>query len=106
MWLWRDWVIKAFIQNKPFDEFTIEQIAGDLLPGATREQKIASGFHRNTLHNTEGGADPEEDRVKKTVERTNTVSTVWLGLTLVCAQCHTHKYDPITQREYYQMDAF
>ncbi len=105
-WRYRDWVIAALNADQPFDQFTIEQIAGDLLPGATQEQKIASGFHRNTLHNTEGGADPEEDRVKKTVDRTNTVSTVWLGLTLGCAQCHTHKYDPISQREYYQMYAF
>ena len=105
-WRYRDWVISALNADQPFDQFTIEQIAGDLLPGATLEQKIASGFHRNTLHNTEGGADPEEDRVKKTVDRTNTVSTVWLGLTLGCAQCHTHKYDPITQREYFQMYAF
>ncbi|MFN0017374.1 MAG: PSD1 and planctomycete cytochrome C domain-containing protein [Pirellulaceae bacterium] len=105
-WRYRDWVIAALNADQPFDQFTVEQIAGDLLPGATQEQKIASGFHRNTLHNTEGGADQEEDRVKKTVDRTNTVSTVWLGLTLGCAQCHTHKYDPITQREYYQMYAF
>jgi hypothetical protein len=105
-WRYRDWVIAALNADQPFDQFTIEQIAGDLLPAATQDQKIASGFHRNTLHNTEGGVDPEEDRVKKTVDRTNTVSTVWLGLTLGCAQCHTHKYDPITQREYYQMYAF
>ena len=105
-WRYRDWVITALNADQPFDQFTIEQIAGDLLPGATQEQKIASGFHRNTLHNTEGGADPEEDRVKKTVDRTNTTSTVWLGLTLGCAQCHSHKYDPISQREYYQMYAF
>ena len=105
-WRYRDWVIAALNADQPFDQFTVEQIAGDLLPGATQEQKIASGFHRNTLHNTEGGADPEEDRVKKTVDRTNTVSTVWLGLTLGCAQCHSHKYDPISQREYYQMYAF
>jgi hypothetical protein len=105
-WRYRDWVIAALNADQSFDQFTVEQIAGDLLPGATQEQKIASGFHRNTLHNTEGGADQEEDRVKKTVDRTNTVSTVWLGLTLGCAQCHTHKYDPITQREYYQMYAF
>jgi hypothetical protein len=105
-WRYRDWVIAALNADQPFDQFTIEQIAGDLLPGATQQQKIASGFHRNTLHNTEGGADPEEDRVKKTLDRTNTVSTIWLGLTLGCAQCHTHKYDPITQREYYQMYAF
>ena len=105
-WRYRDWVIAALNADQPFDQFTVEQIAGDLLPGATQEQKIASGFHRNTLHNTEGGADQEEDRVKKTVDRTNTVSTVWLGLTLGCAQCHSHKYDPISQREYYQMYAF
>lgn len=90
----------------PFDQFSIEQIAGDMLPGSTLEQKVASGFHRNTLHNTEGGTDKEEDRVKKTVDRINTIGTIWLGLTVGCAQCHTHKYDPITQREYYSMYSF
>ena len=105
-WQYRDWVIQALNADMPYDQFTIAQIAGDMLPEATIEQRVASGFHRNTLHNTEGGTDKEEDRVKKTVDRTNTVGTVWLGLTVGCAQCHTHKYDPITQREYYSMYAF
>jgi hypothetical protein len=104
-WRYRDWVISAINDDVPYDQFTIEQLAGDLLPAATLEQQIASGLHRNTLHNTEGGIDPEEDRVKKTVDRTNTLGTIWLGLTVGCAQCHTHKYDPITQREYYQLYA-
>jgi hypothetical protein len=102
----RDWVIAALNADMPYDQFTVEQIAGDMLPGATLEQKIASGLHRNTLHNTEGGTDPEEDRVKKTVDRTNTLGTVWLGMTVACAQCHSHKYDPLTQREYYSLFAF
>jgi hypothetical protein len=106
MWPYRDWVINAFNQNMPFDEFTIEQIAGDMLPNATEEQKVASGFHRNTMFNTEGGVDPEQSRVETIVDRVNTTATVWLGSTLACAQCHTHKYDPFTINEYYQMFAF
>lgn len=105
-WRYRDWVIDALNADLPFDEFTLHQIAGDMLPEATLHERTASGFHRNTLHNTEGGIDPEEDRVKKTVDRTNTVGTIWLGLTVGCAQCHTHKYDPISQREYYALYAF
>ena len=105
-WRYRNWVIDALNADLPYDQFSIEQIAGDMLPNATLEQKVASGFHRNTLHNTEGGADPEEDRVKKTVDRTNTVGEIWLGLTVGCAQCHSHKYDPLTQREYFQLYAF
>ena len=105
-WRYRDWVIDALNADMPFDQFTIEQVAGDLLPGATLAQQTAAGFHRNTLHNTEGGIDPEEDRVKKTIDRTNTIGTVWLGLTLGCTQCHSHKYDPVTQRDYYAMYAF
>ncbi|HIN95982.1 MAG TPA: DUF1549 domain-containing protein, partial [Planctomycetes bacterium] len=105
-WQYRDWVIRALNADMPYDEFTIAQIAGDMLPEATIDQRVASGFHRNTLHNTEGGTDQEEDRVKKTVDRTNTVGAIWLGLTVGCAQCHSHKYDPITQREYYSMYAF
>jgi mono/diheme cytochrome c family protein len=105
-WRYRDWVIAALNADMPFDQFTIEQLAGDLLPEATLAQRTASGLHRNTLHNTEGGIDPEEDRVKKTIDRTNTLGTIWLGLTVGCAQCHTHKYDPITQREYYALYAF
>lgn len=105
-WRWRDWVINSLNQGMPFDQFTIEQLAGDLLPDAGLEQRVATGFNRNTLVNTEGGVDREEDRVKRTVDRTNTVGKVWLGLTLGCAQCHSHKYDPITQHEYYSMYAF
>lgn len=103
---YRDWVIAALNADMPFDQFTVEQIAGDMLPNATREQRVAAGFHRNTLHNTEGGTDQEEDRVKKTVDRTNTLGAVWLGMTVGCAQCHSHKYDPLTQREYYSLYAF
>src|SRR5262249_27553470 len=90
----------------PFDQFTIEQLAGDLLPNATTGQKTATGFHRNTLTNREGGVDPEEYRVKAVVDRTDTTGTVWLGLTVGCAECHNHKYDPITQKEYYGLFAF
>jgi hypothetical protein len=106
MWPYRDWVINAFNRNMPFDQFTVEQIAGDMLPGATQDQKIASGFHRNTMINTEGGVDAEQSRVETIVDRVNTTATVWLGSTLACAQCHTHKYDPFTQKEYYQFLAF
>src|SRR5579863_2637074 len=106
MWPYRDWVINAFNANMPFDEFTVEQIAGDMLPNATEEQKVASGFHRNTMFNTEGGVDPEQSRVETIVDRVNTTATVWLGSTLACAQCHSHKYDPFTQKEYYQFFAF
>jgi len=105
-YLYRDWVIHALNADMPFDQFTREQLAGDLLPNATLEQKIATGFHRNTLKNREGGADPEEDRSKATVDRTNTTGSVWLGLTVGCAECHTHKYDPISHREYYSLYAF
>lgn len=103
---YRDWVIDAINRDLPFDQFTIEQLAGDLLPNATMEQRMAAGFHRNTLTNKEGGADQEEFRVAATVDRVNTLGSVWLGLTLGCAQCHTHKYDPVTQREYFQLYAF
>lgn len=103
---YRDWVIDAINRDLPFDQFTIEQLAGDLLPNATLEQRMATGFHRNTLTNTEGGADQEEFRVAATVDRVNTLGAVWLGMTVGCAQCHTHKYDPLTQREYYQLFAF
>jgi mono/diheme cytochrome c family protein len=106
MWPYRDWVINAFNANMPFDQFTIEQIAGDMLPKATQEQRIASGFHRNTMINTEGGVDAEQSRVETIVDRVNTTATVWLGSTLGCAQCHSHKYDPFTQQEYYQFFAF
>jgi hypothetical protein len=106
IWPWRDWVIRAFNQDMPFDQFTIEQLAGDLLPEATLEQRLATGFHRNTSFNEEGGTNPEQFRVERTVDRTNTTGTTWLGLTVACAQCHDHKYDPISQKEYYQLYAF
>jgi hypothetical protein len=103
---YRDWVIESLNRDKPFDQFTMEQIAGDLLPNATTEQKIATGFHRNTLSNREGGTDTEQFRFDQVVDRTNTVGTVWLGLTVGCAQCHDHKYDPISQKDYYRLFAF
>jgi mono/diheme cytochrome c family protein len=103
---YRDWVIGAINRDMPFDQFTIEQLAGDLLPNATLDQRAAAGVHRSTLRNTAAGADPEEFRTKAVKDRTNTTGGVWLGLTAGCAQCHTHKYDPITQREYYGLYAF
>ena len=105
-WRWREWVIRALNTDMPFDQFTREQLAGDLIPDASMEQKVATGFHRNTLFNTEGGVDREEDRVKRTVDRTNTLGQAWLGLTLKCCQCHSHKYDPISQQEYFSLYAF
>ncbi len=105
-WRWREWVINAVNEDMPFDQFTVEQIAGDLLPNASTSQKVATGFHRNTLTNHEGGTDPEQFRVEQIYDRINTVGTVWLGLTLGCTQCHDHKYDPISQKEYYQLYAF
>ena len=105
-WRYRDWVIDAINRDVPYDQFTVEQLAGDLLPGATVEQKVATGFHRNTLHNSASGADVEEFRTKAIKDRANTTGTVWLGLTVACAQCHTHKYDPISHREYYSLYAF
>src|SRR5262245_3651818 len=101
MWLYRDWVIRALNDDKPFDQFTIEQLAGDMLPGANLDQKIATGFHRNTMLNEEGGADPLEFRWHAVNDRVATTGTVWLGLTLNCCQCHNHKFDPIAQKEYY-----
>ncbi|MEX2260935.1 MAG: PSD1 and planctomycete cytochrome C domain-containing protein [Bryobacteraceae bacterium] len=105
-WRWRHWVIESFNQDKPFNQFTIEQIAGDLLPNATVEQRIATGFHRNTLTNREGGVNIEQFRVEQVIDRAATAGTVWLGLSTGCAQCHDHKYDPITQKEFYQLYAF
>ncbi|HEU0008132.1 MAG TPA: PSD1 and planctomycete cytochrome C domain-containing protein, partial [Terriglobia bacterium] len=105
-WRYRHWVIDALNHDMPFDQFTIEQIAGDLLPKASAEQKAATGFHRNTLTNREGGINIEQFRFEQVLDRTNTVGTVWMGLTVGCAQCHDHKYDPISQREYYQLFSF
>jgi mono/diheme cytochrome c family protein len=105
IWRWRDWLIEALNQNKPFDQFTIEILAGDLLPNPSPEQLIATGFHRNTLTNTEGGTNPEEFRSAAIVDRVNTTMAVWMGTTIACCQCHNHKYDPISQKEYYQLYA-
>ena len=105
-WRWRDWVIEAFNGNMPYDEFTVTQLAGDMLPNATTAQKIATGFNRNHRLNTEGGVIPEEWRVENVVDRLETTSAVWLGLTTGCARCHDHKYDPLTQKEFYGMYAF
>jgi mono/diheme cytochrome c family protein len=106
IWRYRDWVIDALNRDLPFDQFTIEQLAGDLLPNATLEQRIATGFHRNTLLNQEGGIDEEQFRVENIVDRVNTTGSVFLGLTVGCAQCHDHKFDPVSQREFYQLFAF
>jgi hypothetical protein len=105
-YVWRDWVVRALNQNMPFDQFTVEQLAGDLLPNATLDQKIASAFNRNHLLNGEGGAIPEEQRNVILVDRVDVTTTTWLGLTMACAQCHDHKYDPIPQRDFYRMMAF
>src|SRR6185369_15603206 len=96
----------AFNEDKPFDQFTIEQIAENMLPSANLEQKIATGFHRNTMLNEEGGVDQEEARWTSIIDRVSTTASVWLGSTLACAQCHNHKYDPFTQKEYYRFMAF
>src|SRR3954470_22924836 len=106
MWPWRDWVIDAFNQNMPFDRFAIEQLAGDLLPDATREQKIASGFNRNHMINFEGGAIADEYQVEYVIDRVEATSNAFLGLTMGCARCHSHKFDPITHKEFYEFFAF
>src|SRR5258708_22963560 len=106
MWPWRDWCIDALNANMPYDRFTVEQIAGDLLPNATVSQKIATGFNRNHMLNGEGGRIPEESRVDYVMDRGDTTATVFLGLTLGCAKCHEHKYDPFPQKEYYQLYAY
>ncbi len=106
IWKYRDWVVAALNNDMPFDQFTIEQLAGDLLPNATVTQKIATGFNRNTQINQEGGIDPEQFRVESVMDRVGTFGTVFLGLTVACAQCHDHKFDPISQKEYYQLYAF
>lgn len=105
IWPYRDWVIKALNDDMPFDQFTIEQLAGDMLPGATENQRIATGFHRNTMLNEEGGIDPLEYRFYAMVDRVATTGTVWLGLTTGCAQCHSHKYDPLSHTDYYRLMA-
>ncbi len=106
MWPYRDWVVEALNQDKPFDQFVLEQIAGDLIPGATVAQKVATGFHRNTQINQEGGIDPEQFRIESVFDRVSTTGTVLLGLSVGCAQCHDHKFDPLTQRDYYGLFAF
>jgi len=106
IWKYRDWVIDAVNRDMPFDRFTIEQLAGDLLPNPTTSQLIATGFHRNTQINQEGGIDPEQFRVESVIDRVGTTGTVWLGMTIACAQCHNHKFDPISQKEFYQFLAF
>ena len=106
MWPWRDWVIKAFYQNMPYDQFVVEQIAGDLLPNPSKDQLIATAFLRNQGHNTEGGIIPEEYRIEYVADRVHTTATVFLGLSMQCARCHDHKYDPISQNEYYEFFAF
>ena len=106
MWPWRDWVIHNLNENMPFDQFTIEQLAGDLLPNATLDQKVATGFHRNHMHNGEGGRIAEETRVENVMDRVETTATLWLGLTMTCSRCHDHKYDPITMRDYYALYDF
>ncbi len=105
IWRYRDYVIDAFNRNVPFDQFTVEQIAGDLLPSPTEDQLFATGFHRNTMNNTEGGTDDEEFRTVAVVDRVNTTMAVWMGTSMACAQCHTHKYDPLTQKEYFSLYA-
>ena len=105
IWPYRDWVVQALNADMPFDQFTVEQLAGDLLPDPNLAQLVATGFHRNTLANQEGGTDDEQFRVESIVDRVNTTSTVWMGLTTACAQCHDHKYDPISQRDFYRLFA-
>ena len=106
VWFYRDWVINAFNRDLPYDRFIIEQIAGDLLPGATQEQRVATGYLRNSMINEEGGVDPEQFRMEAMFDRMDAIGKGVLGLTIQCAQCHTHKYDPLTQAEYYRMFAF
>ena len=106
IWSYRDWVIKAFNENMPFDEFTIENLAGDLIPNATLDQKLGSGFNRCNITTSEGGAIDEEYAVLYARDRVETTSKVWMGLTAGCAVCHDHKFDPLTQKEFYELSAF
>lgn len=106
IWPWRDWLIKSINLDMPFNDFTVKQLAGDLLPNPSSDDIIATGFHRNTMLNEEGGIDPLEYRYLAMVDRVATTGVTWLGLTYGCAQCHTHKYDPITQKDYYGLMAF
>jgi len=105
-WRWRDWVVASFNADQPFDQFTIEQLAGDLLPSATPTQVLGTGFHRQALVNREDGVDQEEDRTKRVIDRVSTIGATWLGLSIGCAQCHSHPYDPISQKEFYELYAF
>ena len=105
-WPWRDWVVDAFNRNLPYDDFTIWQLAGDQLPDATFEQKLATGFCRNHMINGEGGRIAEENRVDYVMDMAETTGTVWLGLTMNCCRCHDHKFDPLAQRDYYRLFAF
>ena len=105
IWGWRDWVVRAFDANMPFDQFTIRQVAGDLLPDATLDDRVATAFHRNTLTNNEGGTIDEEFRTVAVIDRVNTTMSTWMGTTMACAQCHDHKYDPLSQKEYFQLYA-
>ncbi|MDQ6665444.1 MAG: DUF1549 domain-containing protein, partial [Acidobacteriota bacterium] len=106
MWHWRDWVIDAFNRNMPFNQFTVDQLAGDLLPNPTLQQRIATGFNRNHMINFEGGAIPEEYQTEYVVDRVEATSVVWMGTTMGCARCHDHKYDPIKQKDFYRFFAF
>jgi hypothetical protein len=106
MWPWRDWVVRSFNENLPYDQFTVQQLAGDLMPKATREQILATGFNRNHMINGEGGRIAEENRIEYVFDQTETMSTIWLGLTLTCSRCHDHKFDPITKTDYYRLFAF
>ena len=105
VYFFRDWVIQALNQDLPYDQFIVEQIAGDLLPGATQAQRVATGFLRNSMVNEEGGADPEQFRVEAMFDRMDAIGKSILGITTQCAQCHSHKYDPLSQHEYYQLFA-